>query len=287
MNAQPVGYRASKFVPRHLILYFVLALGLNWILGALIFFRVYTPPETDSLLQPTLASILFIILMVLSNISPTLAGFVTAGITEGKAGVKELWGRFWTRHLSLKWLLAAVLLIPAIRLVANLIYRGLDGQDYPWFHYGDVMAGVTAFLSAFVTTGMTEEFGWRGYALPRLQAKWNALTSTLILGVLWASWHVTGLVTPGAALYGRDLVEFVPWVIITAIYQTWIFNNTNGNVLACVVLHAMINTAVVWCCPDPGLRLIWLYGSYFLAAVLIVVIFGPKNMVRQQTEEGT
>jgi len=282
MNTQPVGYKAKAFEARDLILFILIALGLNWIPAAPVIFGLVSLPTENT--GPVL-SIAATILILLANISPTLAAFIVTAMTEGRSGVKTLWGRFWNRNLSLKWLLVALLFIPTVRLVANLIYRTLDGQAYPFFHYSDIGAALVAFLIAFGKSGLTEEFGWRGYALPRLQARWNALTSSLIIGTLVTLWHVPAMLLSIGRLYQRNFWEYLGWMFMVSIIYTWIFNNTHGNILATVVFHAMVNTAVVWCCPDYATTAWYLYGSHALAAILIVVIFGPKNLVRQKPAE--
>jgi len=142
------------------------------------------------------------------------------------------------------------------------------------------------FISTFLTSAMAEEFGWRGYVLPRFQSRWNALTSSIILGILWASWHYPGIFIPKAYLYQRNVWEFTGWIILCSVIYTWIFNNTKGSILAVCLFHAMVNTAVIWCCTYEAfnpLDLI-LYGIYLLAVILIVIIFGPKDLVRQKPE---
>ena len=95
------------------------------------------------------------------------------------------------------------------------------------------------FIMAFIFNGMFEEFGWRGYVLPRFQARWNALASSLILGVIWAAWHAGQWFVPGSNLYHRDFWLWSLGTILLSILMTWIFNNTKGSVLAASLLHGM------------------------------------------------
>ena len=218
-------------------------------------------------------------LSLLSPYGPTIAAFVITGITEGKPAMKALWKRFWNRSLSIKWLFIILLFFPTLRLVANLVSRILDGQAYPILTSPNQpwMFIIPLIFNGLIHGGMSEEFGWRGYVLPRFQAKWNALISSLILGVIWGVWHLPLLLAGvGSA---NSVVELLSWQALVAIFFTWVFNNTNGSILAVVIFHAMVNTSgdIVWCCgPSP-----WhFYGVYLLAGILIVIIFGPKNLVR-------
>ena len=81
--------------------------------------------------------------------------------------------------MSIKWLLVTLLILPALALAANIVTRVLDGQAYPlFFSYNPQWSVIPMFIMAFIFNGVFEEFGWRGYVLPRFQARWNALTSS-------------------------------------------------------------------------------------------------------------
>jgi membrane protease YdiL (CAAX protease family) len=168
-----------------------------------------------------------------------------------------------------------------LRLIANFIARTLDGQAYPILNLPNPpWMVIITFISAFIFNGLFEEFGWRGYALPRLQARWNALISSLILGVIWASWHLPAFFMPGQPLYQRNFWVWAPWIILSSILYTWFFNNTKGSVLAAALFHAMMNCSIVVL---PTQSSLWYYYGVLLAAgILIVIIFGAKNLVREQ-----
>jgi hypothetical protein len=279
MTAQTVGYKAKAFEARNLAFYFLIALGLMWFGSAFVIFGIVNIPSGIV----DLGSVGLLILLYVVNFGPTIAAFVMTAITEGKPGVRALWGRFWNRNLSFKWLIVALLLYPALRLVTNFVSRTLDGQAYPFLDLPNpAWMVVSQFIYAFIFNGMAEEFGWRGYALPRFQARWSALASSIVLGVIWLSWHVPAFFISGSALSQRNFWEWAPFIILGSILYTWIFNNTNGSVLAAVLFHAMANVGIIW------LPSAWhYYGVLLLAVILIVIIFGPRNLVRQRPEEAT
>ena len=282
MTTQTDGYRAKAFEPRNLVFFFLLAFGLAWIPAVLL--EIFDLKRPDSITDP--AAFLFVLFGLLGSIGPTLAAFIMTGITEGKLGVKVLWRRFWNRNLSLKWLLVTLLFYDALRLVANLVARTIDGQAYPFVDLPDPFwTIIPLFLSAFIASGMGEEFGWRGYALPRFQAKWNALTSSIVLGLIWASWHIPFFFIPGRPLYQRNLWEWIPMILLSSVLHTWIFNNAKGSVLAAALFHATVNYSPVVL---PTQSSVWYYYAVLLfAVILIAVLFGPKNLVRQKPEKVT
>jgi membrane protease YdiL (CAAX protease family) len=281
LNTQPIGYKAKAFEPRNLAFFFLIVFGLEaimWVLST-----IFVPEKPTSLTDP---SVLFWVLVVVPTvIGPTLAAFLMTAITEGRPGVKALWRRFWNRNLSLKWLLVTLLAYELLRLVTNLAVRTIDGQPYPIFDTSTPFwMIIPLFLVAVITSGMGEEFGWRGYVLPRFQAKWNALTSSIVLGLIWAAWHIPAFIIPNISpLYQRNFLEWIPGILLGSVLYTWIFNNTKGSVLAACLIHAAWNTSVVVL---PTQSSLWyFYGICLLVVILVVIIFGPKNLVRQKRED--
>lgn len=280
MTAQTEQYKAKAFEPCNLAFFFLIVYGLMAIMWVL--FTIFHPKQPTSLTDP---SVLFwALVLVPTAIGPTVAAFLMTAITEGKPGVKALWRRFWNCNLSLRWLLVALLGLEVLRLVTNLVVRMIDGQPYPIVDTSNPFwMTIPLFLASFISSGMGEEFGWRGYVLPRLQVKWNALTSSIVLGLLWAAWHIPAFIIPNISpLYQRNFWEWLPMVLLNTFIFTWIFNNSKGSVLAAALLHASMNTSVV---DLPTYTSMWYYyGIVLLAVILIVIIYGPKNFVRQQPQ---
>ena len=278
MNAQPVGYKVKAFEARNLVFYFLIVFGLQALRYGLLISGVLKMPSGEG--PASLLDYRSLIIMTLASWGPLIAAFLVTGLTEGKPGARALWGRFWNRNMSANWLLVTLLFLPALALVDNLVIRLLDGQNYPvFFSYQPVWTIATSFAYAFFANGVLEEFGWRGFVLPRFQARWNALASSLILGVIWIAWHAGQWFVPGSNLYGRDFWMWSLGVILISIIMTWIFNNTKGSVLAAALFHATINTGIF------AFQLDWRYYILeLLVVILIVVIFGSKNLVRQKPE---
>ncbi len=279
MTTQTEGYKAKAFEPRNLVFFFLLAFGLTWSMAVLL--GIFDPKMPTSMTDP--AILFFVFVGLPGAFGPTLAAFIMTASTEGKSGVKALWRRFWNRSLSLKWLLVILLWYDILRLVANIIARTIDGQAYPILDVSSPLwMIIPLFLQAFILSGMGEEFGWRGYALPRFQAKWNALVSSIVLGIIWASWHLPFFFIHNQPLYQRNFWEWVPLILLSSVIYTWIFNNTKGSVLAAALFHASLNSSIVLL---PTTSSLWYYyGVLLLAVILVVIIFGPKNFVRQRPE---
>jgi membrane protease YdiL (CAAX protease family) len=100
-------------------------------------------------------------------------------------------------------------------------------------------------LVLFATDGVGEETAWRGFALPRLLVGHNALVASLILGALWAVWHLPLVWTEGAPLYGQPVWLLLLDTTAKSVLFTWVFLHTRGSVLLAALLHAATNLSVV------------------------------------------
>jgi len=87
-----------------------------------------------------------------------------------------------------------------------------------------------------------EEVGWRGFALPALQTRFDALTASVIIGLVWAAWHLPAFVfeIPG---YTRSFAVYALLVVGISIILTWLYNNTEGSILLAMLLHGGVNAA--------------------------------------------
>ena len=153
---------------------------------------------------------------------------------------------------------------------------------------------VTAvYMLIFVTLG--EEVGWRGYALPALQARYSALLASVILGVLWALWHLPVFFNPDTSYSTLPFLLFLVFLVPVAILITWLFNSTGGSVLMAMFFHAVINASdELWkVLPEYSGKIsaaeaaaatvhyyLVLTFVLWVAVVVVVLIYGPRNLSR-------
>jgi uncharacterized protein len=140
-----------------------------------------------------------------------------------------------------------------------------------------------AFLLWLLTFGLGEEIGWRGYALPRLQAHHNALTATLILGVVWTFWHVPAFFYKDTYM-AMGLFAGLPLLLISVIAAsivfTWLYNGTNGSLLIVTIFHGLFDFPSVSRAGGDSPAAIMSAGI-MIWAVLIVILFKPANFSRK------
>jgi membrane protease YdiL (CAAX protease family) len=139
------------------------------------------------------------------------------------------------------------------------------------------------FILFTIVAGIGEEFGWRGYLLPRLQTRHNALVSGLIVGVIWAIWHIPLFFLKGMSQNVMQLqagllpalLGYSVLVIVNSIQFTWVFNNTRGSVLLAAVLHGASNAWAGSLMSTGKFRQgHHVYGCFSAVSILIVLIAG-------------
>ena len=175
---------------RNLLFYFLIAFGWTWLLW--LPSVVISVTDNRSLMywmyEVEMTPVLGLIAIggIFSTFGPFVAAFTVTGLTEGREGVRRFWERFWDVRLPGAWLWVSILLPILLIAVPRFI---VVPMGYPlslvWASQPLLILG-WLFNNFTRAGGMSEEFGWRGYALPRLQVKWNALVSSVILGVIWA-----------------------------------------------------------------------------------------------------
>jgi membrane protease YdiL (CAAX protease family) len=88
-----------------------------------------------------------------------------------------------------------------------------------------------------------EEIGWRGYALPRLAARFGLGRASLLLGLIWACWHLPQFFIPEADTYGQSFFVFVLQVTALSVAMAWLYAHTNGSLLLVMLMHAAVNNS--------------------------------------------
>jgi len=119
--------------------------------------------------------------------------------------------------------------------------------SYKPLSLGDVALLPVLYLFLGITGGpLTEEPGWRGFALPRLQQRWGPLVGTAIVGVIWAAWHLPNYFRPDWAAFNggftlSGVAVFAIFAVSFSMVMTWVYNGTGGSLLMAVLLHSSIN----------------------------------------------
>jgi membrane protease YdiL (CAAX protease family) len=100
-----------------------------------------------------------------------------------------------------------------------------------------------------LTDGIGEETAWRGVALPQLLRRMNGVTASLILGIVWACWHLPLIFTVGAPMANNSIPLLFVLLPAESVVYTWLYQHTRGSVLAAALFHALIG---LWAIASPA-----------------------------------
>lgn len=219
-----------------LLVFFVLTFVLSWAIWipmAMNYYGVF-PIRMDSGFV--------MVFRLFGTLGPAVSAILISILVGGRPAVRALLGQIGKWRVHWKWYAAAALVFPALLLASAGIYSLVPGAlPLPTV---EVTAGSLAVIMVVMTISvMGEEIGWRGFALPRMQQRWTAFTSSLILGTIWTIWHLPFWMVLGELETFGWGYWLMSWAFITAgaIYITWFMNNTGNSLLMVILFHWCYN----------------------------------------------
>lgn len=217
-------------------------------------------------------------LFLIGAVTPGLVALWLAARAEGSSGAKALLSRAVKWDVERRWYLLAILYMPVTKLMVAVVHRAITGA---WPHFGNLpwyLIVPAIVVSTPVQSG--EEIGWRGYALPRLDEHIGLRRASLLLGVIWAVWHLPFFYVPGIDMYGQSFPVFTLSVVAISVAMAWLYARTNQSLLLTMLMHSTINqtASIVSGVGNPGnpfswhaplsswltAALLWIAAAYFL-----------------------
>jgi uncharacterized protein len=269
----------KSWIRNHSLLsFFVLSYAIMY--GMLFSFIIFQPGQP---LQP------WSLVWALAIFSPTISSLCLSWVIGGGAEVKRVlsgftrWKAGWRWYLAAAFLFIGPLLIACVYALLGNPVKGLaPGVTIP------MLLGQVLFV--LFSGPIAEEAGWRGFALPRLQAKYSALVSSLILGVIWTCWHIPLFFVTGATQVGLPFPFYLALVTTNTVYFTWLYNNTRGSLIITVLGHFAFNLTGTLI--TGSLSLMPAMTFYMTASPLLLVLviaaliaFGPRTLSKKPAEE--
>jgi membrane protease YdiL (CAAX protease family) len=171
--------------------------------------------------------------------APAFVALALTAYDEGRAGVVRLLTGIGKWQVRGGYYLFAIGYMAASKLLAALIHRAITGA---WPTFGDVpwplMFGAI-LVSTWAQAG--EEIGWRGYALPRLATHLGLGGAAVVLGIIWALWHLPLFFLPGSGSDGQSFPIYLLHVTGLSVAMAWLYWKTEGSLLLVMVMHASVN----------------------------------------------
>ena len=263
---------------RHpLVAFFALAYGISWLLWAPLWL-----PALGVYDLPVLP-----FHHALGALGPIAAAFAVSTMQAGLAGPADLLRRMGLWRGRLGWVLVALVgpyALLALGVGAAAVFgegsvslAGIGASsEFPQFH------ALGFLVYNLVSFGYGEEVGWRGFALPRLQARHNAFVATLLLTLGWALWHVPlflyrpGLMSMGAA----GVAGWIFSLLTGAVLLTWLYNESRGSLLVVALFHAGIDVAFT---SDISSQFVVNAAGALITiwGIVVVVAAGPACLARR------
>ena len=183
--------------------------------------------------------------------------------------------------LGWRWYMFTFLIVIA-GTAGQLTINKLLGNTFPGSLF---LAQLGNFLPLLILGPLSEEIGWRGYALGRLQTRWNGLASSLMIGVVWALWHLPLFFMVGTLQHelGLLFIGFLVGFMANSVCYTWLYNNTKKSLWSAILFHWLFTyaTQVVSSGVIRSPLYNWLeYLPYVIMALFVLIIRGPKRLTR-------
>jgi membrane protease YdiL (CAAX protease family) len=170
---------------------------------------------------------------------PSLVALALTARKAGRTGVRALLFGLRKWSVGAQWYLFALGYMIAVKLTAASLNRLALGE---WPRFGQVPWYLMAVAIAFSTPVQAgEEIGWRGYALPRLANRLGLARGSIVLGVIWACWHLPFFFIPGSDNFGQSFPLYLAAVTAISVAMAWVYWRTNGSLLLTMLMHAAIN----------------------------------------------
>jgi uncharacterized protein len=282
---QEIKVKSTKAVQKAYV-FLGLALAFSYFVfwGPLALFKVPTISFVSDVKGPSWAIALYLV----GGFVPSLLAIFLTWKTEGLAGLRLLGRQTIQFKLGWRWY-GYILMIVIVGTAGQLIINELLGNTFNGTLF---LTQLGSFLPLLIIGPLSEEIGWRGYALGRLQTRWNALVSSLTVGLVWALWHLPLFMMVGTSQHelGVPFIGFLIKMTASSILYTWLYNNTQQSLWSAVLLHWLYTyTAQV---VSSGVTHTPLYNwleclPYLVLAVIVVLIWKPQKLSRSPTYRQT
>jgi membrane protease YdiL (CAAX protease family) len=229
---------------RHPLSVFFAAAYTSWVAAVILwlYLRANGAPKTMTKAGPVA-----LLLLMVFDVFPSVAGILMTRLYEGKGSIKELFARLNRGRASRKWYSVAVLTNPIVVIVVLLVLANSTSSHFLPEMFSDPAHAVILPFALFIgfSAGFMEEFGWTGFALPRLLQRYRPFTAGLLLGIIWAVWHVPIVLWAWPAARSSNVALQIGggliWCAALVPYRllmSWAYANTDSSLLIGVVMHA-------------------------------------------------
>ena len=218
---------------KEVLIFFIITLFLSLFVfwGPIALFKIPAIGFNNGKQGPVWAITLFII----GGFVPSLTGIILTVLFEGRKQAKQLLVEGFRVKIGLKWF-AAISLLAIYFAAAWIVISSVLGEH---FDYSRFLTMLPTFVPLIILGPLSEEYGWRGFALKRLIRVVNPNIASLLIGLVWAMWHLPLFYMVGTNQYEHNLsfVTFLVSVTCSSFIYTYIYIKTNQNLFTAVLFH--------------------------------------------------
>ena len=255
--------KETKIKTKTLLPFLALSFGLTWGLAAM--FLLFTDQLTTIFGEASLSNPL----VILAVYSPGIAGVLLVLWHSGLKGLGSFLRRLTLWRAPVLWWLFLLLGIPAVVYTGAAI-KGSLGDPFPFSAWYQAFPA----LATALVLGPIEEFGWRGLALPLLQRRFAPFWAGLILGIIWALWHIPSFMMSGMPQSSWSIGPYFLGIIAISVILTPFFNASGGSLLIAILYHfQMMNPLFPDAQPYDNLL--------FVAFAIIIVLVNRRKMFQR------
>jgi membrane protease YdiL (CAAX protease family) len=208
---------------------------------------------------------------ILAVYSPGIVGVFMVWRHYGLKGLGSFFQRLTLWRAPIAWWLFIILGIPAIVYAASAV-NGTLNDPFPFSPWYLMLPA----LAHALFLGPIEEFGWRGVALPLLQRRFAPFWAGLILGIIWATWHIPAFLLSGTAQSAWSFGPFFVGVVAISVILTPLFNAARGSLLIAVLYHFQMMNPIF---PDAQP-----WDNFLYVAVAVIVVLLNRHKMFQRAE---
>lgn len=219
--------------------YGIIACGLSWLIQL---------PELFAMQGNYRLTERYIVILAIASFGPSIAAIIVTGIIEGWAGVKSLLGRLFQWRVSGRVYLAVFFIFPLLFFIGYQLLgiKASDNETFLVFLTLVVAAPINSIIAAVISGvgPLGEELGWRGFMLPRLLKRHGDFSSSVIIGLIWALWHLPVFLFPewrGEIPIALPILLYSFGTIAIAVVMTKLYHWSRGSVLIAILFHGIVN----------------------------------------------
>ncbi len=199
--------------------------------------------------------------------SPSLVAFGLILHHTGCAGLRRFLGRLSPRGVAPAWWALALLGLPLVKIASAILNGAPFNELLVLSPFSEVLL-ISLFM---LILGPVEEFGWRGTLLPLVQRRMAPAWAGLVVGFIWAVWHIPAFYLGGAPHTTWSLLPFLIGVTAVGVVMAVVYNRTGGNILLAVVIHWQLNIAF-WPEAQP-------WENYLSVLLAVVLVWANRDVV--------